>query len=120
MLWYSLLIHLLAITDHTERANRMVELNVMEQLYSVSRTSIVKNAWERRRCVTSDSGISFAYQVLVVYHTFRLAPDASPYTPVFPLLHGWVYDINDGYLRHIKTIKNEDDIPLIVKDPIVL
>ena len=54
MLWYSLLIHLLAITDHTERANRMVELNVMEQLYSVSRTSIVKNAWERRRCVASD------------------------------------------------------------------
>jgi carbonic anhydrase len=35
------------IEDETERFNRLCELNVMEQVINVSRTTIVQNAWER-------------------------------------------------------------------------
>lgn len=38
---------LLRIKDETERFNRLCELNVMEQVINVSRTTIVQNAWER-------------------------------------------------------------------------
>lgn len=33
------------IEDLTERANKLVELNVREQVYNLSKTSIVQNAW---------------------------------------------------------------------------
>jgi len=35
------------ISDETERLDRLCELNVVEQVLSVSRTTIVQNAWER-------------------------------------------------------------------------
>jgi carbonic anhydrase len=35
------------IEDETQRFNRLCELNVMEQVINVSRTTIVQNAWER-------------------------------------------------------------------------
>lgn len=34
-----------AITDHKERCNRLVELNVAESVYNLSKTSIVQNKW---------------------------------------------------------------------------
>jgi carbonic anhydrase len=34
-----------AITDETERANRLVELNVIENVNNLCKTSIVQNAW---------------------------------------------------------------------------
>lgn len=34
-----------AITDETERARRFVELNVVEQVHDLGKTSIVQNAW---------------------------------------------------------------------------
>src|SRR5687767_8252435 len=33
--------------DESERLNRLCELNVIEQVFNVSRTTIVQNAWER-------------------------------------------------------------------------
>jgi carbonic anhydrase len=33
------------ITDHKERCNRLVELNVAESVYNLSKTSIVQNKW---------------------------------------------------------------------------
>lgn len=33
------------ITDKEEKANRMVELNVIEQVFNLSKTTIVQNAW---------------------------------------------------------------------------
>lgn len=36
------------IKDEMTRFNRFVELNVMEQVYDLCKTSIVQNAWERR------------------------------------------------------------------------
>ena len=36
------------ITDEKERANRFVELNVVEQVYNLCKTTIVQNAWKER------------------------------------------------------------------------
>ena len=38
---------LMKIEDESERLDRLCELNVIEQVKSVSRTTIVQNAWER-------------------------------------------------------------------------
>lgn len=38
---------LAGIKDETERLNRLCELNVIEQVLNVSRTTIVQNAWSR-------------------------------------------------------------------------
>jgi carbonic anhydrase len=40
-------IELDAIEDETERFNRFVELNVIEQVYDLAKTSIVQSAWKR-------------------------------------------------------------------------
>ena len=37
-----------SITDQKQRENRFVELNVMEQVYDLSKTSIIQNAWQKR------------------------------------------------------------------------
>lgn len=37
------------IEDTDERANRFVELNVMEQVYDLGKTSIVQNAWKNNQ-----------------------------------------------------------------------
>lgn len=36
------------ITDHAQKINRLVELNVSEQVYNLCKTSIVQNAWMER------------------------------------------------------------------------
>jgi len=36
------------ITDKTQKINRLVELNVSEQVYNLCKTSIVQNAWRER------------------------------------------------------------------------
>lgn len=36
-----------AIEDETERFNRFVELNVIEQVYDLAKTSIVQSAWKK-------------------------------------------------------------------------
>ena len=37
-----------AIEDETERFNRFAELNVIEQVFDLSKTSIIQNAWRSR------------------------------------------------------------------------
>ncbi|HOS49075.1 MAG TPA: carbonic anhydrase [Bacteroidia bacterium] len=37
-----------AIEDITERSNRLVELNVMEQVKNLAKTTVVQKAWEKR------------------------------------------------------------------------
>jgi carbonic anhydrase len=37
-----------AIEDHGERLKRFVELNVIEQVFDLSKTSIIQNAWRKR------------------------------------------------------------------------
>jgi carbonic anhydrase len=38
-----------AIEDETERARRLVELNVVEQVHDLGKTSIVQNAWKNKQ-----------------------------------------------------------------------
>lgn len=56
------------IDDETKRLDRLCELNVIEQVLNVGRTTIVQSAWQRG-------------QELVV--------------------HGWIYDLQDGLLRDL-------------------
>jgi carbonic anhydrase len=36
------------LTDETAKVNRLVELNVVEQVYNLCKTTIVQNAWKER------------------------------------------------------------------------
>jgi carbonic anhydrase len=38
-----------AIADPQERENRFTELNVVEQVYHLSKTSIIQNSWQKRK-----------------------------------------------------------------------
>lgn len=38
-----------AITDPVQRGRRFVEVNVMEQVYDLCKTSIIQNAWQKRK-----------------------------------------------------------------------
>lgn len=42
----------LAIEDHELRAQRLVELNVIQQVHNVCHTTIVQNAWARKQPLT--------------------------------------------------------------------
>jgi len=61
----------------TERANRMVELNVIEQVRRLSHLAIVQTAWKQ-------------YQS--------------------PMLHGWVYALDDGILHELVTLPAGSEI----------
>ncbi|TXH26964.1 MAG: carbonic anhydrase, partial [Cyclobacteriaceae bacterium] len=37
-----------AIADMKKREDRFIELNVIEQVYDLGKTSIIQNAWQRR------------------------------------------------------------------------
>jgi carbonic anhydrase len=65
-----------AIADPDARHRRLVDLNVVEQVYNLSRTPIIQQAWSRGRR---------------------------------PLLHGLVYDLNDGHLRELVTGVDGED-----------
>lgn len=58
-----------AITDEEQRTNRLVELNVREQLLNLAKTTIIQKAWlnEQR-----------------------------------PMLHGWVYGLNNGIIKELE------------------
>jgi carbonic anhydrase len=72
-----------AINDEAQRLNRLCELNVIKQVFNVSRTTIVQNAWERGQelavhgwiygvgdgllrdlgiCITNQTELSTAYE----------------------------------------------------------
>ena len=74
------------ISDETERLNRLCELNVIEQVLNVSRTTVVQKAWGRGQelavhgliygigegllrdlgiCITNQAGLSAAYEEAV-------------------------------------------------------
>ena len=57
-----------AIDNETKRVDRLVELNVQEQVFNLAKTSIVQNAWTKRSS---------------------------------PIVHGWVYNLEDGILKDI-------------------
>jgi len=57
-----------SIEDEQLRVDRLVELNVMEQVHHLSDISFVQRAWRNHQR---------------------------------PMLHGWIYDINTGYLKDL-------------------
>jgi carbonic anhydrase len=52
--------------DEEKRYNRLIELNVVEQVYHLAELSFVQMAWKREQR---------------------------------PILHGWIYDLNNGQLK---------------------
>lgn len=60
-----------------KRVNRLVELNILEQVQSLAHTSIIQEAWSRNQK---------------------------------PMLHGWVYGLNNGLLNPLITLQPGCDI----------
>ncbi len=66
-----------SFATEVEQGNRLVELNVIEQIHALSHTSIVQEAWKNHQR---------------------------------PILHGWVYGLNDGLIDPLITLKPNDPI----------
>lgn len=72
-----------AIEDEELRARKLVELNVIEQVSDLGKTSIVQNAWRNGQLLE---------------------------------IHGWVYDLNDGYVNDLKvSCASTADMPAVYR-----
>ncbi len=69
-----------AIENEDKRIDKLVELNVVEQVLNLAKTSIIQTAWKKRQ---------------------------------LPVVHGWVYNLEDGILHDL--IKLDHTFPI---DPI--
>ena len=69
-----------AISDFDKKFDRMVEINICEQVFNLAKTSIVQRAWDSEQR---------------------------------PMLHGWVYSMNDGILSELCRMQPGDEIPPI-------
>jgi len=67
-----------AIENVAERERRLVELNVMEQVWNLCATSFLQKAWKKN----GGHGLDH--------------PDK-----VVPSVHGWVYDVRDGLVKDL-------------------
>lgn len=65
-----------AIQNEELRFNRFVELNVIEQVMDLAKTSIIQSAWENGQELE---------------------------------IHGWVYDIKDGYINDLKVTFDSEE-----------
>jgi carbonic anhydrase len=61
-----------AISDEETKANRLCELNVIEQVYHLAETSIVQQSWKEINA---------------------------------PMLHGWIYSLEDGIINELIAIE---------------
>jgi carbonic anhydrase len=66
-----------AIEDKEQQFDRLVELNVLEQVHHLAETNIVQGAWKKRD---------------------------------MPLIHGWVYGLNNGIIKPLVTIGPDSDM----------
>ena len=69
-----------ALHGRRKQLDRLVELNVVEQVRRLSHTSIIQNAWKHERR---------------------------------PVLHGWVYALDDGILQQLITLPPDSDVDAI-------
>lgn len=60
-----------ALETQEQQVNRLVELNIIEQVHRLAHTSIIQQAWKRESR---------------------------------PILHGWVFALNDGVLKQLITL----------------
>lgn len=70
------------LPDQTQRVNRLVELNIIEQVHRLSHTSIIQQAWKREHR---------------------------------PVLHGWVYTLDDGIINQLITLPPGSEIDAIFR-----
>ncbi len=68
------------INAFDDKANRLVELNVIEQVNDLSHTALIQGAWKSERR---------------------------------PMLHGWVYALEDGLLKQLVTLGPESKVDRI-------
>ncbi len=69
-----------ALPNMAERANRLVELNIIEQVRNLTHTSIIQQAWKEERR---------------------------------PVLHGWVYGLEDGKIKQLIMLPPDSPIDSI-------
>ena len=70
-----------AIDNPHEKEKRFIELNVVEQVNALSKTSIIQNAWRQRQS---------------------------------PFIHGWVYDLETGYIKDLQiSVNDSSSIPAV-------
>jgi carbonic anhydrase len=66
-----------SIQDEEKQFDRLVELNVLEQVHHLAETNIVQGSWKKRE---------------------------------MPLIHGWVYGLNNGIIKPLITIGPESEM----------
>ncbi len=66
---------LMAIESEQQRLDRLIELNVEEQVLNLAKTSIVQKSWKQHQA---------------------------------PMLHGWVYGLNDGIIKPLSRFDSAD------------
>jgi carbonic anhydrase len=66
-----------SIQDEEKQFDRLVELNVLEQVHHLAETNIVQGAWKKRD---------------------------------MPLIHGWVYGLNNGIIKPLVTIGPDSEM----------
>jgi carbonic anhydrase len=71
-----------AIGDHTEKVNRLVELNVMEQCQDLIKTSIVQKAWKHRQA-PEIHGWAYGLNNGLVKELTTIKPDFYAIHPIF-------------------------------------
>jgi carbonic anhydrase len=71
-----------ALPSLLDKTNRLVELNVAEQILNLAKTSIIQKAWKERQ---------------------------------YPVLHGWVYGLDNGLLKKIVTMDYTSQLEDIYK-----
>jgi carbonic anhydrase len=69
-----------ALSTQEARVDRLVELNVIEQVYNLAHTSIIQQAWKAERR---------------------------------PILHGWVYGLDNGIIKDLITLTPDHRIESI-------
>jgi carbonic anhydrase len=71
-----------SIEGEEKQFDRLVELNVLEQVQHLAETNIVQGAWKKRE---------------------------------MPLIHGWVYGLNNGIIKPLVTIGPESEMDPLYK-----
>ena len=71
-----------SIEDEEKQFDRLVELNVLEQVHHLAETNIVQGAWKKRE---------------------------------MPLIHGWVYGLNNGIINPLVTIGPDSEMDPLYK-----
>lgn len=71
-----------SIQDEEKQFDRLVELNVMEQVHHLAETNIVQGSWKKRE---------------------------------MPLIHGWVYGLNNGIIKPLVTIGPDSEMDPLYK-----